>query len=67
MMTKNADKKREQMQMFCMDDMVPKDHICYHIFRRNLHLGKWHQLWEPISLPYQKSFQVSFIQISINT
>lgn len=27
MMTKNADKKREQMQMFCMDDMVPKDHM----------------------------------------
>ena len=24
---KNADKKREQMQMFCMDDMVPKDHM----------------------------------------
>ena len=22
MMTKNADKKREQMLMFCMDDMV---------------------------------------------
>ena len=27
MMTKDADKKREQMQMFCMDDMVPKDHM----------------------------------------
>lgn len=27
MMTKNADKKREQIQMFCMDDMVPKDHM----------------------------------------
>lgn len=26
MMTKDADKKREQIQMFCMDDMVPKDH-----------------------------------------
>ena len=23
MMTRNADKKREQMLMFCMDDMVP--------------------------------------------
>ena len=23
MMTQNADKKREQIQMFCMDDMVP--------------------------------------------
>lgn len=27
MMTKNADKKREQMLMFCMDDMVPQDHM----------------------------------------
>lgn len=25
MMTQNADKKREQIQMFCMDDMVPQD------------------------------------------
>lgn len=24
MMTKNADEKREQMLMFCMDDMVSK-------------------------------------------
>ncbi len=27
MMTKNADKKREQMIMFCMEDMVPQNHI----------------------------------------
>ena len=27
MMTKDADKKREQMMRFSMDDMVPKDHI----------------------------------------
>lgn len=27
MMTHNADKKREQIQMFCMDDMVPRDHL----------------------------------------
>lgn len=27
MMTQNTDKKREQIQMFCMDDMVPKDHL----------------------------------------
>ena len=26
-MTQNADKKRNQIQMFCMDDMVPKDHL----------------------------------------
>jgi len=27
MMTKDADKKREQMQLFCMDDMVPQSHM----------------------------------------
>ena len=27
MMTQNADKKREQIQMFCMDGMVPQDHL----------------------------------------
>ncbi len=27
MMTKNADKKREQILMFCMDDIVPQDHM----------------------------------------
>lgn len=27
MMTQNADKKREQIQMLCMDDMVPRDHL----------------------------------------
>ncbi len=28
MMTKNADKNREQMMMFSMDDMVPQNHMC---------------------------------------
>ncbi len=27
MMTQNADKKREQVQFFCMDDIVPQDHF----------------------------------------
>ena len=27
MMTQNTNKKREQMQMFCMDDLVPQDHL----------------------------------------
>lgn len=27
MMTKNADKKRGQVLMFCMDDMVPQNHM----------------------------------------
>ena len=29
MMTKNADKKREQILMFCMDDMVPQNHMLH--------------------------------------
>ena len=27
MMTQNKDKKRGQIQIFCMDDMVPQDHL----------------------------------------
>ena len=27
MLTKDADKKREQIQLFCMDGMVPQDHL----------------------------------------
>ena len=27
MMTQNTDKKREQIIMLCMDDMVPQDHL----------------------------------------
>ena len=27
MFTKDADKKREQIRLFCMDDMVPQDHL----------------------------------------
>ncbi len=27
MMTQNADKKREQLQVFCMDNMIPQDHL----------------------------------------
>ncbi len=27
MMTQNADKKREQVQFLCMDDMVPQNHL----------------------------------------
>ena len=27
MMTQNKDKKRGKIQIFCMDDMVPQDHL----------------------------------------
>ncbi|MBS5429451.1 MAG: IS5/IS1182 family transposase, partial [Lachnospiraceae bacterium] len=33
MMTRDADKKREQMMLFSMDDMVPKDHMLRKIDR----------------------------------
>lgn len=42
MMTRDADKKREQMLMFCMDDMVPRDHLLRKIDRANfIHTEKW--------------------------
>ena len=33
MMTRDSDKKREQMMLFSMDDMVPKDHMLRKIDR----------------------------------
>lgn len=27
MMSQDLDKKREQLQMYCIDDLVPKDHL----------------------------------------
>ena len=27
MLTQNGEKKRDQIQIFCMDDLVPKDHL----------------------------------------
>ena len=33
MMTRDADKKREQMMMFSMDDMVPNNHMLRKIDR----------------------------------
>lgn len=44
MMTRNADKKREQMLMFCMDDMVPKDHL--------LRLIDWNLIYELVEDRY---------------
>lgn len=35
MMTQNADKKREQIQMFCMDDLVPQDHLLRRLTRQS--------------------------------
>ena len=36
MMTQYTDKKREQIQMFCMDDLVPQDHLLRLIDRKGL-------------------------------
>lgn len=33
MLTKDTDKNREQVQIFCMDDLVPKDHLVRDIKR----------------------------------
>lgn len=33
MMSRNTDKKREQMQFFCMEDMVPQNHLLRNINR----------------------------------
>ena len=41
MMTKNADKKREQIIMFCMDDMVPQDHLLRSIDKAI----DWNYIW----------------------
>ena len=27
MITQNTDKKRDQLQIFCIDDLVPQDHL----------------------------------------
>ncbi len=27
MLTHNSDKKRDQLKIFCMDDLVPQDHL----------------------------------------
>ena len=38
MMTENADKKREQIHLLCMDEMVPNDivNIGLHFFLKNV-------------------------------
>jgi len=27
MLTQNSDKRRDQLQIFCMDDLAPQDHL----------------------------------------
>lgn len=41
MMTRDADKKRSQMLMFCMDDMVPQDHLLKSIDK----VIDWNYIW----------------------
>ena len=57
MMTKNADKKRDQLQMFCMDDMVPDDHLLRLIdkaidwnFIYDLVENTYSQIWESMKI-----------------
>ena len=52
MMTKHADKKREQMIMFCMDDMVPH----FSTFGKNYtHRFKDTDLFEQLFAKYWKT------------
>lgn len=48
MMTQNADKKRSQIQMFCMDDMVPQDHL----LRMVENAIDWHFIYELVQDKY---------------
>lgn len=50
MMTKNNDKKREQVQMFCMDDMVPQGHLLRIIDRAI----KWNFIYDLVKDKYSK-------------
>ena len=50
MMTQNADKKREQIQMFCMDDMVPQNHLFKIIDKASFYpVPIWDQKYAPDS------------------
>ena len=48
MMTRDADKKREQMMMFSMDDMVPKDHM----LRKIEHAIDWRFIYNLVEDKY---------------
>ena len=48
MMTKNSDKKREQMIMLCMDDMVPQNHM----LRLNDKVIDWTFIYELVEEKY---------------
>lgn len=48
MMTQNADKKREQVQFFCMDDMVPQDHLLRIIDKAIIKTSYMILLWKSI-------------------
>lgn len=52
MMTKNADKKRDQMQIFCMDDLVPQDHLLRIIDKAI----NWNFIYELVEDKYSQDF-----------
>ena len=70
MMTKNADKKREQILMFCMDDMVPTNHMLrliekaidwnfiYDLVEEKYCPDKDAQAWIPLCLLRYHSFSI---------
>ena len=52
MMTKNADKKRDQLQIFCMDDLVPQDHLLRIIDKAI----NWNFIYELVEDKYSQDF-----------
>lgn len=52
MMTQNADKNRSQVHFFCMDDIVPKDHLLRLIDRAM----NWSFIYEPVEEKYSSDY-----------
>ena len=69
MMTKNADKNRTQIQYFCMDDLVPEDHLLRMIeeainwdFIYDLVIEKYSPDWGRPSMDPVTLIKIPFIQ-----
>ena len=52
MMTQNKDKKRGKIQIFCMDDMVPQDHLLRKIDRAI----DWNFIYDLVQDKYSPDF-----------
>ena len=64
MMTRDADKKRGQMLMFCMDDMIPQDHLLRKIDKAI----DWNFIYDLVEDKYcadKRIFFFSFLPLSL--